>query len=77
MEAALFGGEDPTAGFGGERFSVGAATPLWRDEDEATESALAGAGGGAGGGAVALWEDRTGDAGPARWLTYACCPPLP
>ncbi len=63
LEAALFGGGDATAGFGSERFAdAAAATPLWLDEDDAAEAAEAGAGGGA----VALWEDRTGDAGPAR-----------
>ncbi len=67
LEAALFGGQDPTAGFGSERCGGGAAAGLYADEDDAAEAALAGPYGGA----LALWEDRTGDAGPA-WCVV--CP---
>ncbi len=50
LEASLFAGADPEADFDRE---AGAQPSAWADEDEAAP----------GTGAVALWEDREGDAG--------------
>ena len=58
LEAALFGTADAIDGFGLE---AAAPAPVWLDDDDdaAPDEAPSAA---AAGGAVALWEDRRGDA---------------
>ena len=64
LEAALFGTADAIEGFGLE---AAAPAPVWLDDDDeaAPDEAPSAA---AAGGAVALWEDRRGDAHPAGWV---------
>ena len=64
LEAALFGTSDAIEGFGLE---AAAPAPVWLDDDDeaAPDEAPSAA---AAGGAVALWEDRRGDARAAGWV---------
>ncbi len=59
LEASIFAGADLQAEFDRE---AGAQPSAWADEDEAAP----------GTGAVALWEDREGDAG-ARCVFHLSC----
>lgn len=69
LEATLFGTADAIEGFGLE---AAAPAPVWLDDndeaapDEAPSAAVAG-------GAVALWEDRRGDARAAGWAVLCVC----
>lgn len=69
LEAALFGNADAIEGFGLEA-AAPAPAPVWIDDDDDDAAApdempsvVAAAGS-----AVALWEDRRGDAGTAGWV---------